>query len=301
MNLLQKGDRIRIVAPARKVVLEELQTAVQLLNTCGYEVDFGKYTLGGYHQFSGTDNERAADFQNAVDDASVKAIWCARGGYGGMRMVDKIDFSTFKQTPKWICGYSDATALHALINSTLHLPSLHCTMPIHIQKQEDMHGLSFSTMLMAMETGKLNCQTSAHPLNRTGKAEGRLLGGNLSVLHAINGSFSDIKTDNSILFIEDVDEYLYHIDRMMLCLKRCGKLERLAGLIVGGMNNMHDNAVPFGKTTEEIVWEHVSEYQFPVCFGFPAGHVADNHALILGENARLEISNNNVSLQMNIR
>jgi len=300
MNLLQKGDKIRIIAPARGIALEELQTSMKLLELSGYEVDLGRHTLGSYHQFSGTENERTSDLQDAINDDSVKAIWCARGGYGGIRIIDRIDFSKFKKKPKWICGYSDTTALHSLINNFLELPSLHCTMPLNIQNQEDMHKPSFSTMLIALETGKLTHKISPHSLNRIGKAESKVIGGNLSILYAINGSFSDIKTENSILFIEDVDEYLYHIDRMMLCLKRCGKLERLAGLIVGGMNNMHDNAVPFGKNAEEIIYEHIAEYDFPVCFGFPAGHIADNRALILGGNITLTIDYRTVYIQNTI-
>ena len=271
--------------------------AMQLLKTSGYEVDLGKHTLGAYHQFSGTDDERALDLQNAINDDSVKAIWCARGGYGSMRIIDRIDFSKFKQNPKWICGYSDTTALHALINNVLNLPSLHCTMPINIQQEDDLYHLPFSTMLTAMEKGKLTCEIPPHPLNRVGEGEGKLIGGNLSILYAINGSVSDIKTDNSVLFIEDVDEYLYHIDRMMLCLKRCGKLERLAGLIVGGMSDMHNKTVPYGKNAEEIIWEHVSNYDFPVCFGFPAGHILDNRALILGGSITLHIKSENVYIQ----
>jgi muramoyltetrapeptide carboxypeptidase len=300
MNLLQKGDKIRIIAPARKIALGELQTAMKLLEMSGYEVDLGKYMLGVHHQYSGTDEERASDLQDAIDDDLVKAIWCARGGYGGIRILDRIDFSKFKQNPKWICGYSDTTALHALVNNVLNLPSLHCTMPLNIQNQEDIHNSSFSTMLTALETGKLTYEISAHRLNRKGKAKGRLIGGNLSILYAVNGSFSDIKTDNTILFIEDVDEYLYHIDRMLLCLKRCGTLERLAGLIVGGMSDMHDNAVSFGKTAEDIVFEHIAEYDFPVCFDFPAGHIADNRALFLGGNTTLTIDSQTINFQNTI-
>ena len=300
MNLLQKGDKIRIIAPARKVSLEEIQTAIQLLESSGYQVDLGKYMLGNHHQFSGTDGERAADLQDAVNDDTVKAIWCARGGYGGMRIMDKIDFSKFKQNPKWICGFSDTTALHALINNVLDMPSLHSTMPFNLQNREDLHNSSFSTILTALENGKLTYKIPVNQLNRVGEAKGKLLGGNLSILYAINGSFSDIKTDNAVLFIEDLDEYLYHIDRMMLCLKRAGKLANLAGLIVGGMSDMHDNAVPYGKTAEEIVYEHVAEYNYPVCFGFPAGHISDNRALILGGSITLNIGDKNVIIQNNI-
>jgi len=289
--------KIRIIAPARKVSLEEIQMAMQLLRSCGYEVDLGKNTLGTYHQFSGTDSERAADLQEALDDDNVSVIWCARGGYGGLRILDRIDFSKFKQNPKWVCGYSDTTALHALINNVLQLPSLHCTMPYNIQNQEDRNKLPFTTMLTALEEGKLTYEIPTNHLNRIGVGEGKLVGGNLSILYAINGSFSDIKTENNVLFIEDVDEYLYHIDRMMLCLKRAGKLANLAGLIVGVMSEMHDNAVPYGKTVEEIVYEHVAEYDYPVCFGFPAGHIPDNRALIMGGNISLKINSQNVTIQ----
>jgi muramoyltetrapeptide carboxypeptidase len=274
---------------------------MQLLEISGYQVDLGKYTLGNFHQFSGTDNERASDLQHAIDADSVKAIWCARGGSGGLRILDKVDFSKFEQNPKWICGYSDTTALHALVNNVLHLPSLHCTMPINIQQKDDLDKPSFSTMLTAMETGKLSYEIPSHRLNRVGKAEGKLIGGNLSILYAINGSFSDVKTENAVLFIEDVDEYLYHIDRMMLCLKRAGKLANLSGLIVGGLSNMHDNTIPYGKTAEEIVYEHIAEYNYPVCFDFPAGHIAENRALILGGNSCLEVSKNEVILNMKIQ
>jgi len=300
MNLLQKGDKIRIIAPARKVFWEEIQTAVHLLRSSGYEADLGRFTLGNHHQYSGTDSERAADLQEAIDDDTVKAVWCARGGYGGLRIIDRIDFSKFRQNPKWICGYSDTTALHALINNVLNVNSLHCVMPFNLQDKDDLHKSAFSTMLAALEKGKITSEIPVHQLNRIGKAEGRLIGGNLSILYAVNGSVSDIKTDNSVLFIEDVDEYLYHIDRMMLCLKRAGKLQNLSALIVGSMSNMHDNAVSYGKTAEEIVYEHVSEYDFPVCFGFPAGHIEDNQALILGGNTTLQIDSNKVFIQNNI-
>jgi muramoyltetrapeptide carboxypeptidase len=170
-------------------------------------------------------------------------------------------------------------------------------MPLNLQNEDELHNQSFATMLTAMETGKLKYEIPVHQLNRVGEGRGRLLGGNLSILHAVNGSFSDIKTDNAVLFIEDVDEYLYHIDRMMLCLKRAGKLANLSALIVSGLSDMHDNVVPYGKTVEEIIFEHVSEYDFPVCFGFPAGHISDNRALIMGGSITLNVDAKNVYIQ----
>jgi len=297
MNLLQKNDIIRIIAPARSIKREELNYSVDFLRQQGYNVEFGKNLLSQYHQFSGTDSERILDFQEALDDDTVKVIWFARGGYGSVRIIDKIDFTKFKQNPKWICGYSDITVFHAYITEVLNQISLHATMPINVQGSEN-ELFSLNTMLSVLQTGKADYTINAHSLNRVGVANGKLCGGNLSVLYSINGSNSDICTDGKILFIEDVDEYLYHIDRMMMCLKRAGKLANLTGLIVGGMSKMHDNAIPYGKTAEEIVYEHVAEYDYPVCFGFPAGHIAENRALILGGNTRLEVTENEVKLEM---
>ena len=299
MNILQKGDTIRIIAPARKITKEELNFSVQFLQKQGYKVEFGNNLFNQYHQFSGTDMQRISDFQAALNDDNVKVIWFARGGYGCVRIIDKIDFTKFQKNPKWICGYSDVTVFHAFINNVMNFPSLHSTMPINVQGAE-INLYSLNTMLSALQTGKANYTIESHLLNRVGEASGKLCGGNLSVLYSINGSFSDICTDGKILFIEDVDEYLYHIDRMMMCLKRAGKLAKLSALIVGGMSNMHDNTVAYGKTAEEIILEHIADYDFPVCFGFPAGHIADNRTLIMNGNTHLIVSKENVSLKMSV-
>jgi muramoyltetrapeptide carboxypeptidase len=242
--------------------------------------------------------QRASDFQDALNDDNVKIIWFARGGYGSVRIIDKVDFSKFQKNPKWICGYSDVTVFHTYINQIMNRPTLHATMPINVQGAET-EIYSLNTMLSVLQTGKADYTIDANPLNRVGEASGKLCGGNLSVLYSISASSSDLCTDEKILFIEEVDEYLYHIDRMMMCLKRAGKLDKLSALIVGGMSNMHDNIVAYGKTAEEIILEHVSDYDYPICFGFPAGHIADNRALIFGENAHLKVNEGNVNLKIN--
>lgn len=289
--ILHKGDAVAIVAPARKISEAELACAVSILEKAGLRVLLSPQLFGSSHQFSGTDAARAADMQWAVDHPEAKAIWCARGGYGGMRIVDRVDFSALRRRPKWLCGYSDTTVFHAHLQR-MGMESLHCTMPVNVTP-ETAGSLSVQTMLQALMQGTLDYAVAAHPMNRAGCAEGEICGGNLSLLYAVQASASDLQTDGKILFIEDLDEYLYHIDRMMLSLKRSGKLEKLAGLLVGDLSDMHDNAVPFGKTAAEIVWEHVAEYRYPVCFGFPAGHAdaAGNHALIFGRRALLNVDN----------
>lgn len=289
MELLQPNDTIRIIAPARKIDRDELLHSIHYLQDKGFTVDFGDHLFCSLYQYAGTDFRRAEDFQKALDDKNVKAIWCARGGYGSLRIIDLLDFSNFAKNPKWICGYSDVTVFHAHINEVLQLPTLHATMPLNVQG-EAIQYQALDTMLAALKTGMVSYSLPSNPMNREGKAEGSLCGGNLSVLYALNGSVSDIQTEGKILFIEDLDEYLYHVDRMMMCLKRSGKLKNLSALIVGGMTKMKDNAIAFGKTAEEIILEHVIEYNYPVCFGFPAGHIDDNRALIMGGNTTLEIN-----------
>lgn len=281
---LKHGDRIGIVATARKISKEEIQPAATILNSWGLEVVLGKNLFKEYHQFSGTDKERAEDLQAMLDDSSIKAIIAARGGYGTIRIIDQIDFSKFIQYPKWIIGYSDITVLHSHIHN-LGIETLHATMPINFTKNAE----ATETLRKALFGEELKHEAEAHSLNTKGFAEGQLIGGNLSLLYALTGSVSDINTKGKILFIEDLDEYLYHIDRMLMNLKRAGKLNHLAGLIVGGMTDMKDNAIPFGKTAEEIIADAVSEFDYPVCFGFPAGHEEKNFALFLGRTVKLNV------------
>ncbi|MFN7012888.1 MAG: LD-carboxypeptidase [Bacteroidia bacterium] len=280
---LKKGDKIGIVATARKISEAELAPALRIIEEKGLIPVLGKNLLRGYHQFSGTDAERCEDLQNMLDDDSIKAIIVARGGYGTVRIIDSVDFTKFKQHPKWIVGYSDITVLHSHIHNMLSIATLHATMPINF-----LHDTyATETLFKALFGEKIFYEFEAHPLNRKGSVKGQVVGGNLSLLYALNGSVSDLNTDGTILFIEDLDEYLYHIDRMMMNLKRSGKLAHLKALIVGGMSDMKDNTIPYGKTAEEIIAEHVAEFNYPVCFGFPAGHIKNNYALKLGADGKL--------------
>ncbi len=286
---LNPGDKIAIVAPARKISMEELQPAVDVLTSWGYEVVFGDNLFNEFNQYSGSDEERALDFQNALDADDIKAIICARGGYGTLRIIDKLDFTKFINNPKWIIGYSDVTVLHSHINKNYSIETLHATMPVNFPKDGSINQ-SLASLQIALQGESLSYCIENHALNRNGITSGKLCGGNLSILYALTASVSDIDTKDKILFIEDLDEYLYHIDRMMLNLKRSGKLANLAGLIVGGMSEMRDNTIPFGMTAEEIIIEAVAEYDYPVCFNFPAGHISDNNALIMGRNVYLNVA-----------
>jgi muramoyltetrapeptide carboxypeptidase len=282
---LKKGDRIGIVAPARKVSREEIQLAIEIFQKWGLKVVTGKNLFGSENQYSGSDEQRTEDFQKMLDDDSIHAVISARGGYGTLRIIDRLDFKKFQKNPKWIIGYSDITVLHSHIHQNFGIETIHATMPISFCKDEE----SVEALRNCLFGKNISYKINSHSLNQKGKAEGVLVGGNLSLLYALKGSKSDISTEGKILFIEDVDEYLYHIDRMMLSLKRANKLSKLAGLIVGGMTDMKDNEVPFGKTAEEIILDSVKKFGYPVCFGFPAGHQTKNLALILGRRVTLTV------------
>ena len=288
---LKQGDTVAIIATARKISPEELQAAVAFLESYGLSVVFGKNVFAIENQYAGSDAQRAEDLQWALDDPEIKAIFMARGGYGTVRLMEFIDFGAFLKAPKWIVGYSDITVLHSAIHKH-GIETLHATMPINFYKDEE----ATRSMMQALMGGLHDTTAAPHPLNRKGKASGELVGGNLSLIYALSGTPYDIDTRGKILFIEDLDEYLYHIDRMMLQLKLSGKLEKLAGLVVGGMTDMKDNLVPFGKTAEEIILDAVKDYHFPVCFQFPAGHIDKNMALYFGRKTKLEVHADSVSL-----
>jgi muramoyltetrapeptide carboxypeptidase len=281
---LKKGDKIAITCPAKKLP-NPMTDAITLLESWGLEVVLGETVNASYHQFAGDDDLRARDMQRFLDDDSIKAIIAARGGYGTVRIIDKLDFTRFAQSPKWVIGFSDITVLHAHIWANYGIETIHGQMPVNIP---DASVTSLQTLRKALFGETVDYRFDGEPLNRSGHAEGILVGGNLSLLVAITCSASDYNYDGKILFIEDVGEYLYSIDRMMRMLKRAGKLKNLAGLIVGGFTDVKDNDIPFGQTAEQIILEAVSEYDYPVCFNFPAGHIPDNRALILGRNIVLK-------------
>ncbi|MCC7050812.1 MAG: LD-carboxypeptidase [Bacteroidia bacterium] len=289
---LTKGDTIGICSPARKISLAEVEPAIQTFKNWGLNVKLSDNLFNEHHQFSGTDEQRAFDLQNLINDKQVNAIICARGGYGSVRVLDKVDFSVLKKNPKWIIGFSDITALHAHINKNQQVSTLHATMPINFTKSEQ----SVNSLQKLLFGKDFIYPINTHPFNKNGIAHGKIIGGNLSVLYSLAATNSDIDTTGKILFLEDLDEYLYHIDRMMMQLKRSGKLNNLSGLMLGSFTDSKDNAVPFGMNPYEIIKSHVDEYNYPVCFGFPAGHQELNTALYFGVEAKLSISNEKVSL-----
>ena len=260
----------------------------------GLEVHLGKTIEAKYNQYAGDDSLRAQDFQNALDNPNIKAIWCARGGYGTIRMVDLLNFTQFTQQPKWIIGYSDVTVLHSHINR-FNIPTIHGQMCLEIEKRSKASRDTLQQALFA-DNPDISYSLDASLPCRFGTATGTLVGGNLSVLYSILDSPSQIDWKDKVLFIEDLDEMLYHIDRMMQNLKRSGRLKNLAGLIVGGMSEMRDNTIGFGKTAPEIIFEAVQEYQYPVSFNFPAGHVKDNRALVFGKVVTFEVTQKQVHL-----
>ena len=289
---LKKGDTVAITCPAKKLP-HSLTDAVQLPESWGLHVILGETVGASYHQFAGDDALRTRDFQRFLDDDSVKAIFAARGGYGTIRIIDQLNFSTFKTKPKWVVGFSDITVLHSHIYANYQIETIHGQMPLTIP---DGTKPSLETLRKALFGEPLVYQYPNKTISNDGEARGILTGGNLSLLIALLGSVSEIDYRDKILFIEDVGEYLYTIDRMLWTLKRSGKLARLKGLIVGGFTQIKDDGIPFGQTVEEIVMEHVKDYHYPVCFDFPAGHIPNNQALIFGRQVQLTVDKQGVSL-----
>ncbi len=289
---LKKGDTVAITCPAKKLP-HEITDAIKLLESWELNVVLGKTVPASYHQFAGNDELRAKDFQYFLDNDHIKAIFAARGGYGTIRIIDAIDFSGFAKNPKWIIGFSDITVLHSHIYANYEIQSIHGQMPLTIP---DGTKPSLETLRKTLFGEELVYNYSGELKSRNGNAQGVLIGGNLTLMMMMSGSVSEIDYRDKILFLEDVGEYLYSVDRMMWNLKRAGKLADLKGLIIGGFTELKDNDIPFGETLEDIILTHVKEYNFPVCFNFPAGHITDNQALVLGKVVNLEVDNGNVAL-----
>ncbi|MAN59196.1 MAG: LD-carboxypeptidase [Flavobacteriaceae bacterium] len=291
---LAKGDTVGILSTARKISRQQLEPFLELLKSWNLNYSLGKTIGAEENQFAGGDDLRRQDLQHMLDDPNINAIWCAKGGYGTVRLLDDLDFTKFLEHPKWIIGYSDITALHSHLHN-LGIETIHGQIGENIEKKSDAARSSLKNILFGNNHSILFSE-EVHEKNRLGVATGPLVGGNLSLLYSLCGSPSALNTDGKILFIEDLDEYLYHVDRMMMNLKRNGMLENLRGLIVGGMTKMHDNNQPFGKAAEEIILDSVSGYDYPVCFNFPAGHIDDNRALILGREVELSVQTTEIAL-----
>lgn len=293
---LQKGDIIGIICPSGYMPLEKAATCIQVLKSWSYQIRLGK-TLGNqFHYFSGTDADRLADLQAMMDDKEVKVILCARGGYGMSRIIDQLNFTKFKKNPKWVIGFSDITVLHAHLYSKLHIASLHAPMANAFNDGESDKEF-VQSLRKALKGIAANYSCEPHVLNRVGKGEGELIGGNLSLVAHLIGSVSSFKTKGKILFLEDVGEYIYNIDRMMIQLKRNGMLTQLAGLIIGGFTEIKDTTTPFGMDVLSVITSRVKEYDYPVCFEFPVSHEKNNYAVKVGVNHRLTVSKNKTVLK----
>jgi muramoyltetrapeptide carboxypeptidase len=284
--------KIAIAAPARKVSPEEMEFAIHWLHDNGFESVFDNRLYSVDNIAAGSDSLRAAIIQEYMDRDDIDAIWMARGGYGSIRIIDRLDFTRFIQHPKPIIGFSDVTVFHGKL-SRLGIPSIHASMP-HILANKTPEALQ--SLIDALTGKPLHYEWPAYPLNRLGETQGVVVGGNLSVLCGMLGSNSFPETDGKILFIEEVDEYIYHVERMMYALKRAGKLDHLKALVIGGLTDIHDNPDPFGKSVEQAIFDVVKDYDYPVCFGFPAGHQPDNRAIFFGEEVSLKVQLNDVEM-----
>lgn len=294
---LKKGDRIGLVCPAGYMASEKVGACIEALNNWGYEVITGK-TVGSTsnNYFSGTDDERLDDLQGMLDDANIHAILCARGGYGTSRIIDRLNFNAFKRNPKWIIGFSDITVIHAHLYTKFGIASMHAPMAAAFNYNEGDNPY-ITSLRRALAGKKLRYECVPHIFNRKGEAVGELIGGNLTMLAHLIGSASELKTRGRILFLEDVGEYLYNVDRMLYQLKRSGKLERLAGVIIGGFTESKDTGRPFGKTVYEIIRDVFQQYSYPICYNFPVSHDKENVALKIGVGYKLRVSKSKIVLE----
>ena len=291
---LKKGDTIGITCPAGYMAIAKAQACIETLQRWGFEVMVGK-TLGSKSKnyFSAPDEDRKNELQAMLDDENIHAILCGRGGYGVSRIIDGLDFTEFKKNPKWIIGFSDITVLHAHLYTKIKVASLHAPMGAAFNEGENEF---IKSLYKALIGKKAKYRCAAHPFNKKGNVTAELVGGNLSLLVHLTGTPSDIKTKNKILFIEDIGEHIYNIDRMLYQLKRSGKLSNLTGLIVGGFTDMLDTERPFGKKVYKLINEITAAYDYPVCFGFPVSHEKENYALKIGCTYNLKVGKSKVVL-----
>lgn len=294
---LKKGDTIMILAPAGKIKdRTAIDAGIELANHWGLVVFFGNHLLSENNTFAGTDQERLSDLQKALDDPSIKAIWAARGGYGTVRIIDDLDFREFSENPKWIIGYSDITVLHNKLHD-LGYQSIHGQMPVTLELENPIQKESIESLYRALFGKKMQYKIPSSKFNRPGKSTGQLVGGNLSIVYSMLASDTNLNMEGKILFIEDVGEALYHIDRMMISLKRAGYFEGCKGIVVGDFKLKPNESNPFGKPLEEIVLEAAEGTDFPIIFDFPAGHLDDNRSLLLGSYIDINASQNRAKIK----
>jgi len=285
---LREGDRIEIISPASPIEEDVVHSAVRMLEESGFRVTLGRHVFARSGPFAGSETDRLYDIQRATDDPDVKAVLCSRGGYGMSRIVDRIDFSALKQRPKWYAGYSDITSLHLWLNRVCGIASLHAEMPLNYTNPDYLPEC-YETLVRAL-------RGEAEPVKWTPSREasvevsGLVTGGNISLIYSLNGTPAQPDTDGAILFIEEIGEHFYHLDRMLVAMRMAGLLRNLSALVVGGMEKITEGEHVFNQTVEEVVMNVVAGYDYPVLFNFPAGHIPDNRAIYLGRNARISQS-----------
>ena len=294
---LNTGDTVLIVSPAKAIEEKFIHLAIELFTRWGLNVEVGENALGTHEYFSGTDEERAADMQWALNHPTAKAIICSRGGYGSIRVVDEVDYSQFRKNPKWLVGFSDITIFHNMLHQVLNLPSLHAFAILFLDRLTD-DSMSVLTLKNALFGNPMEIKAPSSIENKFGEAEGVLVGGNLAIMESLLGTNLDIDTKGKILFIEEISEDAYKFDRMLWSLKKAGKIEGLIGLAVGGLTDMKGSMETFGKSIEELVLEITKDYSFPIAFNFPVGHEIDNQTLVLGYAYNLKVSSTGGALKL---
>ncbi len=293
---LHPGSKIRIVSPAGKITEKHIYPAIEWFDKQGFNVELGRHVFSRHFQFAGTDDERLEDLQFALNDPETDVIICSRGGYGTVRIINRLNFENFLKKPKWLVGFSDITILHLCLNN-LRSATIHGAMPRYFFDKEGNPTENLESLVNVLTGKKVSYSFSNGESNRPGRTRAELVGGNLSIISSLQGTRFELDTSGKILFLEDIDEFLYHTDRMMHQLKLAGKLDNLAGLMLGSFTDMKDNESPFGKTVHGIISDVVKEFDYPVCFGFPAGHDKKNLALVFGKNWELNVTENNAELK----